>query len=109
VNGLRGHDEVAGRELWRAGDRVECLAAIAVVSDFIERSRTNMGPYHHIFAPTDFSAPSARGVDVAIDLAVAFGAKLTLMHSFEIPGYAYTGVHLVAVDDFTARFAERTG
>jgi nucleotide-binding universal stress UspA family protein len=57
-----------------------------------------MGPYRHILAPTDFSEPSRHALDVAADLALAFGAKLTLMHAFEVPGYAYAGINFGPVD-----------
>ncbi|UQA58965.1 universal stress protein [Polyangium aurulentum] len=57
-----------------------------------------MGPYHHILAPTDFSEPSRHALDVAADLALVFGAKLTLMHAFEVPGYGYAGINYGPID-----------
>lgn len=57
-----------------------------------------MGPYRHLLAPTDFSEPSRHALDVAADLAVVFGAKLTLVHAFEVPGYAYAGINYAPVD-----------
>jgi nucleotide-binding universal stress UspA family protein len=36
--------------------------------------------FEHILVPTDFSEPSERAQSIAIDLARAFGAKLTLLH-----------------------------
>lgn len=57
-----------------------------------------MGPYRHIVAPTDFSEPSQQALDAAVDLAATFGAKLTIVHTFEIPWYAYAGQASIPVD-----------
>lgn len=48
-----------------------------------------MKPFQHILVPTDFEASSARALDVAIGLAQTFGAKLTLLHVWELPIYPY--------------------
>jgi nucleotide-binding universal stress UspA family protein len=48
-----------------------------------------MTTFKHILVPTDFEAPSSRAIDVAIGLARAFDAKLTLLHVWEIPIYPY--------------------
>jgi nucleotide-binding universal stress UspA family protein len=56
-----------------------------------------MAPYRHILAPTDFSEPSSQAVGAAIDLAVAFGAGLTLMHTVETPSYAYMGMPYMSI------------
>ena len=60
-----------------------------------------MGPYRHILVPIDFSEPSKRALDAAVDLAVAFGAKLSITHTLEIPGYAYAGMGYPTVDFIT--------
>jgi nucleotide-binding universal stress UspA family protein len=60
-----------------------------------------MGLYHHILVPTDFSASSQRALETAVSLAVAFGAKLTLTHSCEVPGYAYVGMMAPPIDYLT--------
>ena len=60
-----------------------------------------MGLYHHILVPTDFSASSQRALDTAVKLAVTFGAKLTLTHSCEVPGYAYVGMMAPPIDYLT--------
>ncbi len=57
--------------------------------------------YHHILVPTDFSASSQRALETAVSLAVAFGAKLTLTHSCEVPGYAYVGMMAPPIDYLT--------
>ena len=38
-----------------------------------------MLPVHKILCPTDFSEPSGRGVDAAVELAEHFSAELTLL------------------------------
>ena len=60
-----------------------------------------MGLYQHILVPTDFSASSQRALDTAVKLCVAFGAKLTITHSCEIPGYAYVGMMAPPIDYLT--------
>jgi nucleotide-binding universal stress UspA family protein len=49
-------------------------------------------PYRHILAPTDFSAAARVGVDEAVALARTFGAALTILHAYELPGYVYLGM-----------------
>lgn len=48
-----------------------------------------MKTFKHILVPTDFEAASAEALNVAIGLAQAFDAKLTLLHVWEIPIYPY--------------------
>jgi len=48
-----------------------------------------MKPFQHILLATDFEAASAGALEVAIGLAQTFGAKLTLLHAWEIPIYPY--------------------
>lgn len=45
----------------------------------------------HILAPVDFSAYSKKAVEVALMLAKAFGAKLSLLHVVEPPPYPIEG------------------
>lgn len=49
-------------------------------------------PFEHILAPTDFGPCSARAIDLATTLAQALGARLTLLHAWEVPLYPYTRV-----------------
>jgi nucleotide-binding universal stress UspA family protein len=60
-----------------------------------------MGLYKHILVPTDFSASSQRALDTAVELALAFGAKLTITHAVEVPGYAYIGMMAPPIDYLT--------
>ena len=44
-------------------------------------------PIHHIVAPVDFSPASRHALEVAIELAKAFKAKLDVVHSIEVLTY----------------------
>jgi len=48
-----------------------------------------MKQFKHILLPTDFEAASAGAIEVGVSLAQTFGAKLTLLHAWEIPIYPY--------------------
>lgn len=47
-------------------------------------------PLRTILVAVDFSEPSHRAVDAAVELAKATGAKLTIFHAFELPMPAVT-------------------
>jgi nucleotide-binding universal stress UspA family protein len=53
-----------------------------------------------ILVPTDFGESSRQARDLAVDLAKKFDAKLTLVHGFEVPVYAYSGLGTTTVDYF---------
>jgi nucleotide-binding universal stress UspA family protein len=57
-----------------------------------------MHPIREILVATDFAECSKGALDRAIDLAGKLGAHLTVMHSYEIPSYVYTGASFSAVD-----------
>ena len=42
-----------------------------------------------ILVPIDFSGASANALEMAIDMAQAFDAELTLLHAWELPVYPY--------------------
>ncbi len=48
-----------------------------------------MKPIQHILIPTDFEAASREAIEVAMTVARAFDAKVTLLHVWEIPIYPY--------------------
>ena len=48
-----------------------------------------MGLFKHILVPTDFGEPSHRALEMAVELAQAHGADLTVLHTFEVPSYPY--------------------
>jgi nucleotide-binding universal stress UspA family protein len=52
-------------------------------------SEDTMSRFRHILVPVDFEPSSKRALEVAIDLALKFDAKLTLFHAWETPTYAY--------------------
>jgi nucleotide-binding universal stress UspA family protein len=54
--------------------------------------------FKHILAPVDFGESSQQALDTAIELATRLGAKLTIVHCYEIPAYAYGGMTFVAAD-----------
>jgi nucleotide-binding universal stress UspA family protein len=43
----------------------------------------------HVLVPTDFSAPSERALMMALELARAFDAKVSLLHVWSIPNTGY--------------------
>jgi len=59
-----------------------------------------MSTFKHILVPLDWGEPSQRALDIAIDLARAFGAALDVVHVYEIPVYAY-GDYIPAGDLIT--------
>jgi nucleotide-binding universal stress UspA family protein len=48
-----------------------------------------MQAFKHILVATDFSGSSERALDIAVKLATAFGARVTLLHVWELPVYPY--------------------
>ena len=44
----------------------------------------------HILVPVDFEQPSLDALEMATDLALQFGAELTVMHAWELPYTAYS-------------------
>ncbi|MBX3260389.1 MAG: universal stress protein [Labilithrix sp.] len=52
-----------------------------------------MTKFANILVPVDFGAPSRRGLELAVDLARRNGARLTLLHVFDVP-VSYAGMGL---------------
>lgn len=65
-----------------------------------------MLPVHRILVPVDFSEPSDRALDCALELAQKLDARVTLVHAYEIPAYSFPDGSLVASADFAARIAD---
>lgn len=59
-----------------------------------------------ILVPVDFSEKSERALDYAIELAKKVGARITLVHAYEIPVYGFTDATLVATPDLAARLSD---
>lgn len=55
-----------------------------------------MTNFAHILVPVDFEASSQRALDVAVDLALKFDARLTVVHAWDIPANAYPGMLTLA-------------
>ena len=51
--------------------------------------RAVAGPFQHILVPTDFTDTSRRALDVALELARASGASITLLHIWSLPMMGY--------------------
>jgi nucleotide-binding universal stress UspA family protein len=47
--------------------------------------------FRHILAPTDFSEYSKQAVACALELAIKFSAKLSILHVVELPPYPVEG------------------
>jgi nucleotide-binding universal stress UspA family protein len=62
----------------------------------------------HILVPHDFSDTAQQALAFAVDLAAKLGAKITIVHAYEVPSYGYPdGVALTAeVADGIRRAAE---
>lgn len=58
--------------------------------------------FHHILVPVDFEECSQEALDVGIDLAVTFDAKLTLIHAWDVPSVVYATATYVTADLWTA-------
>jgi nucleotide-binding universal stress UspA family protein len=48
-----------------------------------------MTKFTHLLVPVDFEASSQRALDTAVDLAILFDARLTVVHAWDIPSNAY--------------------
>ncbi len=49
-----------------------------------------MKPFRHILVPTDFSDAANQALELALELAPKFEAKITLLHSTWLPPYYYS-------------------
>jgi nucleotide-binding universal stress UspA family protein len=58
--------------------------------------------FHRILAAVDFGAASQEALEVAIEFAVTNDATLTLVHTWEIPTYAYAGMAYLPTDVWSA-------
>ena len=57
-----------------------------------------MAIFNHIIVPTDFSETSQHALDIAIEIARESGGELTVMHTTEVPVYAYSDMAYAPVD-----------
>ncbi len=55
-----------------------------------------------ILVATDFSEASEAALDYAVDLAKAIGAKIVVLHAYELPVYGFPDGALIATADMAA-------
>jgi nucleotide-binding universal stress UspA family protein len=63
--------------------------------------------WKRICCPIDFSDPSREALRVAVDLCAAFGAELTLFHSYQLPGYTLPEGSVVASPKMLQELADQ--
>ena len=59
-----------------------------------------------LLVPTDFSAPAAAALDYAVELAEATGAKIYLMHAFQLPIVGFPDGAMVASAELASRITD---
>jgi nucleotide-binding universal stress UspA family protein len=59
-----------------------------------------------ILVPIDFSPTSEHALAYAVDFAKKVGAKITVMHAYELPVYGFPDGALVATADVAARILQ---
>jgi nucleotide-binding universal stress UspA family protein len=50
--------------------------------------------FHHLLVPIDFEESSQRALEMSIELALTFDAKLTVVHAWDVVQYSYGTVYL---------------
>jgi nucleotide-binding universal stress UspA family protein len=59
-----------------------------------------------LLVPIDFTETSDRALDYAVALAKKLGAKITVMHAYELPIYGFPDGALVATVDVATRISQ---
>jgi nucleotide-binding universal stress UspA family protein len=62
-----------------------------------------MNPIKTVLVPTDFSEPGEAALAYAVNLAESLGARLVLLHAFELPIVGLPNGTIVATADFVSR------
>jgi nucleotide-binding universal stress UspA family protein len=57
-----------------------------------------MTTIRHILVPIDFEPSSLRALAVATDLALRFDARMTVLHAWDLPIYAYSSEPYLSTD-----------
>ena len=57
-----------------------------------------MPTFKKILVPLDFAPSSEEALRVAVDLARTFDSELTIVHVWEVPLYAYSGMEFSTID-----------
>ena len=68
-----------------------------------------MTPIKTILVPTDFSEPAAYALSYAVELAEKLGAKVLVVHSWELPIVGFPDGVLVPTADVAAHFLTACG
>jgi nucleotide-binding universal stress UspA family protein len=68
-----------------------------------------MPEIRRILCPVDFSEPSERALDFAVELAPKFGAELHLVHVYQLPVYALPDGAVMVGPEFTAQVTTELG
>ncbi len=63
--------------------------------------------WKRICCPIDFSDTARAAMEVSVDLATRFGAELTLLHAYPIPGYTFPDGSVVASPKMLEELAEQ--
>lgn len=61
--------------------------------------------FEHILVPVDFTETSDRAIDAAVELAQKFGAKVTVMHAYQIPVYGFPDGAFITGADVAAQIS----
>lgn len=69
---------------------------------------TSTPAFAQILVATDFSEPSRKALEVAVDLARHYGSKLTLLHVYPVPGYVLPEGFIAAGPDVLVEVENRT-
>ena len=62
-----------------------------------------------ILAPTDFSESAREAIQLAVELATRFGARITLLHCYQTPAYLLPEGSILAGADLIADIMNRAG
>lgn len=62
-----------------------------------------MPEIRRILCPVDFSTPSEKALDFALELADSLGAQVELVHVYQLPVYALPDGAMMAGPEFTTR------
>jgi len=65
-----------------------------------------MTDIRRILVPTDFTETSDHALDWAIGIATPLGAKITLMHSYEIPLVGFPDGTIIATPELATKIAD---
>jgi nucleotide-binding universal stress UspA family protein len=77
------------------------IATAKALHGWVQNPENAMTRFRHILVPVDFEESSREALDVAIDLAHTFDARLTLVHTWEVPAYGYAGMSFAPIDLLT--------